>query len=207
MIHYPIQAAISSGVFDRVVVSTDSEQIAEVARSAGAETPFMRPASLADDHTVTAEVIYHAIQCLQDDDYVADMICCIYATAPLIQPKYLREGCDLMLSGSAESVFSVTVFGYPILRSMILNESGCLEYRWPEYRLSRSQDLPEFYHDAGQFYWSKVQRFLSEKRFLSARTMPVILPRYLVQDIDTPEDWETAEYMYEAIRAREAKHG
>lgn len=199
IIAYSIDAAKSSKVFDRVVVSTDSEEIAKVAIDCGAEVPFLRPKELSDEHTPTAPVINHAIRWFEDQGHSLEFACCIYATAPFVMPEYIRQGYETILKNKVSSVFSVTTFPFPILRSLKITKEGHLEMFWPEYELTRSQDLPEAYHDAGQFYWLKVESFLQSGKIYTYDAMPVILPRYLVQDIDTLEDWITAEKMFEVL--------
>ena len=202
MISYSILAAQRSELFDRIIVSTDSEDIARVAEAYGAEVPFMRPPDLSNDHTATAPVIQHALRWLADHGTSLGYACCLYATAPFVQAKYLTQGLETLRQTNASSVFSVTTFSFPILRALRLTEDGMLRMFWPEHELSRSQDLPEAYHDAGQFYWLNVKMFLDTGRLYAKDSRPVILPRYLVQDIDTLEDWERAELMFEAIKAK-----
>ncbi len=199
MIAHSIRAARDAGVFDRVVVSTDSQEIAQTALSFGAEVPFMRPPELSDDFTGTDPVVIHSLQELIHDGYVPGYFCCIYPTAPFLRPEFLREGLELLRATNAETAFSVTSFPYPIFRALKVNSAGRVEMLWPENFSTRSQDLPEAFHDAGQFYWGCVERYLRGKRLFSADAIPVRLPRHLVQDIDTLEDWETAEKMYRAM--------
>jgi N-acylneuraminate cytidylyltransferase len=181
-----------------VVVSTDDEEIARVARAHGADVPFLRPADLADDFTGTAAVIVHALQQLPGFDYA----CCVYATAPLLQAQYLRQGFDLLEQHADKSfAFSVSSFGFPIQRALTLDGQGALTALYPEYRNTRSQDLPEAFQDAGQFYWGRSEAWLRGEVLFSPASLPVIVPRHLVQDIDTPEDWTRAEYLYAALKA------
>jgi N-acylneuraminate cytidylyltransferase len=198
MIVRSIRTALDSGLFDQVVVSTDDAEIAEVARAHGAQVPFLRPAALADDFTGTAAVIVHALQQLPAFDYA----CCVYATAPLLQVRYLREGFELLQRHSDKSfAFSVCDFGFPVQRALTLDGQGALTALYPEFRNTRSQDLPEAFQDAGQFYWGRSEAWLRGEVLYSPASLPVILPRYLVQDIDTPQDWKRAEYLYAALRA------
>ncbi|WP_130928046.1 pseudaminic acid cytidylyltransferase [Pseudomonas sp. Sample_14] len=198
MIVRSIRTALESGLFGAVVVSTDDEEIADVARANGAEVPFMRPADLADDFTGTAAVIVHALQQLPVFDYA----CCVYATAPLLQARYLRQGLDLLKQHPHKSfAFSVCGFGFPVQRALTLDEEGALTSLYPEFRTTRSQDLPEAFQDAGQFYWGRSEAWLRGETLFSPASLPVILPRHLVQDIDTPEDWKRAEYLYAALKA------
>ena len=199
IIVWSIRAALNSGLFDRVVVSTDDEDIARVAREHGADVPFMRPAELADAFTGTAAVISHAIAAL---DQSFDLVCCIYATAPLLQTRFLRLGHEALTAApDASYAFSVCSFGFPVQRALLIDDSGALAPMHPEYRDVRSQDLPAAFQDAGQFYWGRSQAWLRGDVIFSPLSLPVILPRHLVQDIDTEEDWLRAEYLYAALKA------
>ncbi|MGR4037868.1 pseudaminic acid cytidylyltransferase [Pseudomonas sp. 910_21] len=202
MLARSIDKALSSGLFQRVVVSTDDPQIAELALACGAEVPFVRPQSLADDFTGTAAVIVHALQVLQEQGQAFEYACCIYATAPLLQVRYLRQGLETLVQHPDKAfAFSVCSFGFPVQRALTLDEQGALNALYPEFRQSRSQDLPLAYQDAGQFYWGRSQAWLEGEVLFSPRSLPVILPRHLVQDIDTEEDWRRAEYLYAALKA------
>jgi len=203
MIEWPIKEALASGVFDKVVVSTDSQEIADVARVAGAEVPFMRPPELSDDYTPTAPVIVHALEFLQQQNIEVEYACCIYATTPFIRKEFLRLGVDKLQEHGASSAVSVTSFPFPIYRALKFTEAGFLQWCWPEYEMTRSQDLPEAYHDAGQFYWLDCKHFMEVQRLYNDDTVPVVLPRHLVQDLDTLEDWCRAEYMMKAMELRE----
>jgi len=205
IISYSINAAQAADLFDRIIVSTDSREIADMAKIYGAEVPFIRPAKLADDFTGTIPVLLHALNWLSEHDFATDYFCCIYATAPFIQPEHIIEGFNLLKKRNATTAFSVTTFSYPIFRALEIGENGCIEMFWPEHENSRSNDLPDAYHDAGQFYWGNTKRFLTEKKLFSSNSVPIILPRYLVQDIDTPEDWETAEKMYSVLQMDKIK--
>ncbi len=196
IISYSIEAAKETALFDRIIVSTDSEEIAYVALKYGAQVPFMRPAELADDFTGTVPVLIQALNWLTEHGSSPEYFCCIYATAPFIRPEYIKLGFDLMRKENATIAFSVTTFPYPIFRALKIHGSGRVKMFWPEHEHSRSNDLPEAYHDAGQFYWGNTVRFLREKTLFSLDAIPVILPRYIVQDIDTPEDWAVAERMF-----------
>lgn len=200
MIQYSIDAALESGLFDQVVVSTESEEIATVAKRCGASVPALRPAELADDFTPTFPVLMNAIDSLIPGGRDYDFACRITATAPMVDKKYLREGFELIQRKRVCSVISVTTFPYPIFRAMKLNEEGQIRWMWPEYELARSNDLPEAYHDAALFTWFDVQKFLKNGRTIMPDTLPVKIPRHLVQDIDTPEDWEVAENIFRAYR-------
>ena len=199
MIQYPIECARVSGIFDEIIVSTDSQEIANVAISAGAKVPFLRPKELADDFTPTAPVLVHAIKELEKTGIEIDFLCCIYATAVFVQPEHLKKGYETITSTGASSVFSVTTFDFPIFRALKINNRGCLEMLWPEHELTRSNDLPEVYHDAGQFYWLKKDEFLKNQKIYTLDARPVIIPRKFVEDIDTPEDWEAAEIKFKVM--------
>lgn len=203
IIAWSIRAALASGLFERVVVSTDDADIAEVARSYGAEVPFMRPAHLADDHATTRAVIVHALQALAELGDRPDYACCLYATAPFLQARFLRQGRALLEQHPQRSfAISVCGFGFPVQRALTLTEDGALAALYPQYRETRSQDLPPSYQDAAQFYWGRAQAWLDGEVLFSERSLPVVLPRHLVQDIDTEEDWLRAEYLYSALQAR-----
>lgn len=202
MIVWSIRTALASGCFAQVIVSTDDTEIAEVARAHGAQVPFMRPAELADAFTGTAAVIKHAVGALLDQRLSFDYACCIYATAPLLQARYLQQGLQMLQAAPEKSyAFSVCDFGFPVQRALLINDKGALQAMHPEYRNTRSQDLPVAYQDAGQFYWGRSEAWLRDDVLFSPSSLPVILPRYLVQDIDTEQDWRRAEYMYAALKA------
>ncbi|WP_247267716.1 MULTISPECIES: pseudaminic acid cytidylyltransferase [Pseudomonas] len=198
MIVRSIHTALDSGLFEQVVVSTDDADIAELALAHGAQVPFLRPAELADDFTGTAAVIVHALQQLPAFDYA----CCVYATAPLLQARFLREGFELLQQHPDKAfAFSVCSFGFPVQRALTLDGQGALTALYPEFRQTRSQDLPEAFQDAGQFYWGRSEAWLRGEVLYSSASLPVILPRHLVQDIDTLQDWKRAEYLYAALKA------
>lgn len=199
IIAYSIRAALECGVFDRIIVSTDDEEIAAVARDEGADIPFLRPATLADDHTGTNAVVKHALTWFADHGEVFDQVCCIYATAPFVQARYLREGLEKLETSGKSYAFSVTSFPFPIQRAIRINSEGAVEAMYPKYVVSRSQDLEEAYHDAGQFYWGRTEAFMHDVGTFSAAAVPVILPRHMVQDIDTLEDWHRAELMFKTL--------
>jgi len=198
LIAYSIELALESDLFDRVIVSTDDDEIAAVAKRYGAEVPFIRPKELSDDFTGTGDVVQHSIEYLENQGYSCQFVCTIYATAPLLQKKYLEEGLEKLKASNAKQAFSVTSMPFPIQRTFRINQDERCEMFYPEYFYSRSQDLEEAYQDAGQFYWENTQIESNQITF-SRDSIPIILPRYLVQDIDTFEDWERAEYMYQII--------
>jgi N-acylneuraminate cytidylyltransferase len=202
IIAYAIETALKSGVFEHVIVSTDDKQIADIARQYGAQVPFMRPSSLADDYTGTTDVIEHAIQAWQTMGHDVDLVCCIYPTAPFLQKEYIVKAIEALKTKTHKnSAFTVCKFNYPIQRSFTLesvdnNVTPIDESALPK----RSQDLPTVYHDAGQFYIASANDFLNRSfNVFSSDSIPIILPHYLVQDIDEPDDWIRAEYMYQAF--------
>jgi len=203
MIAWSIEAALASELFDRIIVSTDDERIAATAREHGAETPFLRPAELSGDHTATVPVIAHAIEWLAAHGTHADEVCCIYATAPFIRVDDLRDAASRLRDTGADYAFPITSFAFPIQRSVALGSDGRLRMLQPEHALTRSQDLEEAYHDAGQFYWGRTDAWLQGIPLMGPATAPLVIPRYRVQDIDTHEDWTRAEMMFEVLRARD----
>jgi pseudaminic acid cytidylyltransferase len=201
LIAYSIEAARQSGLFDRIIVTTDDEEIAEVARQFGAETPFVRPPELANDYATTVPVIKHAIEWVEQNVGKVDLACCIYATAPFIQASALRAAHDMLLAQQVSGyVFTATTFPFPIQRAFRRKPDGLVEMFHPENYNTRSQDLEEAFQDAGQFYWGSAAAYLSDKIFFSPDSAVYVLPRHMVQDIDTPEDWQRAELMYDALR-------
>ncbi len=198
LIAYSIQTAIESKLFDKILVTTDDEEIAEIAKKYGAEVPFIRPKELSDDFTGTGVVINHALEWLKTKGETYDFVCTIYATAPLLQSKYLIEGYKALKNSTAINAFSATSMPFPIQRTFKVNDEGRCEMFTPEYYTARSQDLEEAYQDAGQFYWTKVDQVSKEIMF-GKDSIPIILPRYLVQDIDTNEDWRRAEIMHKVL--------
>lgn len=202
IIAYSIEAALELDIFDHVLVSTDDDEIASVARSFGAETPFLRPTEISDEYVGTNAVVKHAIQWFQEQGDQVTLACCIYATAPFVHPDYLREGHDKICNSQKSFAFSITRFPFPIQRAIRINDVGEVDAFWPEHIDTRSQDLEAAYQDAGQFYWGKARAFLTDEVIFSNLSLPVILPYYLVQDIDTLEDWHCAELMYEALMIR-----
>jgi N-acylneuraminate cytidylyltransferase len=198
MIAYSIECALRSGLFDRVIVSTDDSEIAGVAIEHGAETPFVRPPELSDDHAGTTEVVAHAVQFLQQQASLT-AVCCIYATAPFIDSEDLSRGWSLLQAGDWQYVFSATTFAFPIFRSFRRTESHAVQMFFPEHFTTRSQDLPEAMHDAGQFYWGRPQAWLEHRIIFGDRSTVVAIPRWRVQDIDTAEDWHRAETLALAL--------
>ena len=195
MMAHSIECALQSRLFDRVIVSTDDASIADVAREWGAEVPFQRPPELSDDYATTTAVVAHTVAWLLANGASPDAVCCIYATAPFVRPDDLRRGLEIMQTGRWQYVFSATTFAFPIFRSFEKRADGGLEMFFPEHFNTRSQDLPEALHDAGQFYWGRPNAWLDDVRIFDQWSTPVLIPRWRVQDIDTLEDWSRAELM------------
>jgi len=199
MIAWSIDAAKASGLFYKVIVSTDDSEIAEVARQWGAETPFMRPEELANDHAGTTPVIAHATQWALDQGFNVAAACCIYATAPFIQAEDIRRGWEDLNTGNCDFAFAVTDFAAPIFRSFEQMAEGGIRMFFPAHFATRSQDLPRALHDAGQFCWGRPAAWLEGKRVFDRGSVPIFIPRWRVQDIDTEDDWRRAELMCKAL--------
>jgi pseudaminic acid cytidylyltransferase len=197
MIAWSIEAALASGCFDRIIVSTDDPEIAEVARAHGAEVPFMRPPELSNDHTGTIPVVAHAVDWMDQQVGPIQFACCLYATAPFVQPQDLQQGFELLQQSGAQYTFTVTNFAAPIQRSFRITDQQRIEMFNPAQFNTRSQDLEEAYHDAGQFYWGRAQAWLAATPLYSEFATPLVLPRFRVQDVDTQDDWIRAEFMFE----------
>ncbi len=203
IIAYSIQVALKSELFDKVIVSTDDEEIANIAKEYGAQVPFLRPKELADDYIGTESAISQVLEYLKEQNEEYDYLCTIYATAPLLMEKYLKEGFERLKSSDAVHAFSATSMPFPIQRTFKITSNNRCEMFTPEYFKSRSQDLEDAYQDAGQFYWSKLNKKSADVMF-GKDSIPIVLPRHLVQDLDTFEDWERAEIMYEVINRNKA---
>lgn len=196
IIEYSIEAALQSGVFDEVMVSTDDAEIAEIARKAGAKVPFLRSEKTADDHTTTYEVLDEVLQCYQEAGKQFDYMCCIYPTAPFITKERLQEAMKVLEEKKADTVYPVVRFSFPPQRAVVKNKEGYMEFNKPEYALTRSQDLEPWYHDAGQFYCVNIKEFWKQKKLIMEKTFGIELDEMEVQDIDNQEDWEVAEVKY-----------
>ncbi|MCC5996829.1 MAG: pseudaminic acid cytidylyltransferase [Oceanicaulis sp.] len=199
MIAWPIRAALESGCFERLVVSTDDPELAEVARACGAETPFLRPDHLSDDRTPVIDVIGHAIETLEAAGEHHEHVCCLFATAPFLKAEDLRASAGLIAADGVDYVFSAARYGFPIQRAFRVTEAGGCEMFNPGQFHTRSQDLEEAYHDAAQFYWGARSAWLERRPVFTPRARPVVLPPSRVWDIDTPQDWERAELMFRAL--------
>jgi len=202
MIAWSILAAFESKSFDRIIVSTDDEEVAKISMAYGAEVPFLRPAHLSDDLTGTIPVIAHAIDWQNQHGVPVKEACCIYATAPFLQSNDLIHGLKLLTSKDVDYAFSVTSYSFPIQRAIRITDNDRVEMFNPEYFNTRSQDLELAWHDAGQFYWGKPQAWLTGKPIFNKRSAPVMLPRHRVQDIDTIEDWIQAELLFQVLNSQ-----
>jgi N-acylneuraminate cytidylyltransferase len=199
MIAWSIEAAKASRCFDRIIVTTDDNEIADVANQFGAEIPFIRPKALSDDFAGTLPVVIHAIESLELETTELSEICCLYATAPFVTPDDIKRGYDALRSSRSEYAIGVTSFPFPIQRALKINDHNKVSMVNPSAFSVRSQDLEEVFHDAGQFYWGTRRAWLSGIPSFLADTVPVVLPRHRVQDIDTPEDWQRAEWLFKAM--------
>ncbi|ATB64107.1 pseudaminic acid cytidylyltransferase [Pseudomonas mosselii] len=201
MIAYSIEAALASGCFEKVVVSTDDSEIAALAREYGASVPFLRPGALSDDYTGTVPVIRHAIEQLSAEGKVPVYVCCIYATAPFVNAADIKRGLALMADAAVDYAFSVASYPFPIQRAVRVTAQNRIEMFQPEHLGTRSQDLEEAFHDAGQFYWGRTSAWLEGRPIFGPCSVPVVMPRHRVQDIDTLEDWIRAEWLFKAMQA------
>jgi N-acylneuraminate cytidylyltransferase len=192
---------MESNCFTEILVSTDDAEIASVAASFGASVPFLRRPETASDHATTADVLVETLDRLRERKSHYDAVCCLYATAPFATGADLRAGFERLTAGGFEVVVPVTRFHYPILRSLKRGNDGRIGMNWPEYRDTRSQDLPPAYHDAGQWYWFRPEYLLRTKAFFGPETFGYVLPPERVQDIDDDDDWRTAEWKHERLTA------
>jgi len=199
ILSWSVEAALTSGVFDTVMVSTDDAEIVEVARAAGAEVPFLRSATASDDHATTSDVLLEVLFRYAETGRSFDLACCLYPTAPFVRPQDLSEGRARLLDSGFEVIMPITAFSYPIWRSLKRGDDERIQMNFPENLSTRSQDLPPAYHDAGQWYWFLTASFLREQVLMGSSTGSVVLPPTRVQDIDTEEDWALAELKHERI--------
>ena len=204
IIAYSIEAALKSNCFSQVIVSTDDDEISKVAKKYGAQVPFVRSNELSNDYVGTIPVIKHTIEWMEDNNNYIENVCCLYATAPFIQSKIISKAYKQLKDSSADYCFSVTKFTFPIQRAIKIIQGDKVDMFYPEHFNTRSQDLEEACHDAGQFYWGKAQAFKDGLPLFSEVATPYVLPRYLVQDIDTMEDWIRAEAMHKVLQETEA---
>ena len=199
MISYSIEVVKKSKLFDRIIISTDDNEIADIAKKCGAEIPFIRPNELSDDHIGTNDVMAHAVKFIISDSPNVTAVCCVYPAAPLLMKEDLIKGFQLFNSGKWQFVFSATKYSYSVFRSFTKNEKGSLKMLYPQHWNSRSQDLEEVMHDAGQFYWGSPKAWLNKELCFNDHATVIELPNWRVQDIDTLEDWHQAEKKYKML--------
>lgn len=204
IIAYSIEAALKSGVFDEVMVSTDDEEIAEIAKAAGAKVPFFRSAETANDFATTSDVLKEVLDIYKAKGQEFESACCIYPTAPFVTSEKLKNAMDKLVGEKADCVMPVVRFSFPPQRSLVIRE-GSLEYRWPENKSVRTQDLEPFYHDTGQFYCFDVNNFYQTGQVITGRVLPIEVSDTEVQDIDEPSDWLLAEIKYKYMLEKQGK--
>ena len=204
IIEYSIEAAKKAGIFQTVLVSTDDERIAEIARNSGAEVPFMRSEKTSNDYAVTADVIGEVLNCYAQQEIYFENACCIYPTAPFVTADKLRNAMEILVTENRDCVMPVVPFSFPPLRGMVMND-GKLSYKWEQYALTRSQDLEEIYHDCGQFYAFRVENFRNTGKLVTENTGAIILSEMEVQDIDNEVDWKLAELKYKLMQEEDGR--
>ena len=205
IIAFSIEAALKANVFNKVIVSTDDIEIADIAKKYGADVPFLRPANISDDYSTTLDVMKHSVEwCMKNISSEIEQFCCLYATAPFIEARHLVES-SMLLKGNIKYIFSAAEFSYNIFRSFKLTKNNRVKMFWPENFTKRSQDLETAYHDAGMFYFGTTKAFINKDLIFKEHSKPYLLPHYLVQDIDTKEDWKRAELMYKLNNELNAK--
>lgn len=200
IIAYSIETALASNLFDKVIVSTEDTEIAEISKKNGAQVPFLRSIDNASDYATLSEVIEEVVQGIEKQEGIFyEALCCMLPTAPLTSVKHIKDSLSLLESDEVHSVTPVVPFSYPIWRSLKINDKNRLEMIWPQYLNTRSQDLPEAYHDAGTFYWIRRDRFMHQKTFFTSNNKPFVLNEMEVQDIDNLDDWRLAELKYKLL--------
>lgn len=202
MIAWSIEAAKYSGLFEKIVVSTDDHEIAMIATSFGADVPFMRPPTLADDHTTTVPVIAHGISEMASLGVFPEAVCCIYPCAPFVRSEDLVAGLALLKESGSNFAYPVAEFAHPVQRALLRTKSGKMQFLSPEYELTRTQDLSPTFHDTGQFYWGRTDAWTAQRRMHSEGAGWVV-PHWRSVDIDTVDDWQRAELLFALL----AEHG
>ena len=204
---YPVQAAVASGLFTEVMVSTDSEEIAQAAREAGAKTPFMRSTETAGDYATTADVLLEVLTEYEKRGRTFETVCCIYPTAPFVTADKLKQAVALLEESSVDAVVPVVRFSFPPQRAFVIRD-GLTVMKYPRHAASRSQDLEPYFHDCGQFYCMKTETFMEKRQIFTDRMLSIEMPEMEVQDIDNETDWELAELKYRIMQehARETGH-
>ena len=196
---YSIEAAVMSGIFDEVMVSTEDEEIAEIAKSYGAKVPFYRSEKTAGDFATTNDVLLEVIEEYEKRGQKFDMACCIYPTAPFVTSEKIKDAMSKLEASDADTLIPVVQFSYPPQRAMVIRDE-LLQFKYLEYIDSRSQDLEKEYHDVGQFYCFKVEPYKKNQKLMLGKILPYVVPEMEVQDIDTESDWQIAEIKYQAMR-------
>lgn len=199
MIAWSIDAAIQANIFDKIIVSTDDDEIANFSKSLGVDVPFIRPKNLSDDYASTADVMAHACQWIKNKEKSISIVCCLYATAPFIKSEDLKKALQIIQDGNWRYVFSAAEYPSSIYRSFFKDNNGGVKMLFPDMFNKRTQDLPTSYHDAGMFYMGTNKSWEEKIKTFETHSFPLIIPSYRVQDIDTVEDWERAEHMAQSI--------
>lgn len=205
IIEYSIHAALGSGIFDEVIVSTDDHEISTIAIEAGAKVPFKRSKKNADDFATTVDVILEVLNSYSTNNQHFTTACCIYPTAPFVSSSLLKKGLELLKKEDYDSVFPVLPFSFPIQRAIKINSQKRIELFQPEHQNSRSQDLEKAYHDAGQFYWFKTTIVQELKKLWTDNSGVIHLNEMQAQDIDTEMDWKLAELKYKIMHPQVEK--
>ena len=195
MIAYSIENALATGLFNEVMVSTDDQEIVQVAKQYGAKVPFLRSENTSNDYAILADVIREVLEMYSMENKHFDNICVLLATSPLLRSKSIVEAYDKLISSEFTTILPVVQFSYPILRSYNMDENGAVKWNWPEHAKTRSQDLAPAYHDSGTFYWHKVEAWLEGNMYRGG----IIVSEDTVQDIDTEQDWIVAEMKYKLL--------
>ena len=201
MIAWSIETAKKSGLFEKILVSTDDHEIAMIATDFGADVPFFRPPQLADDHTPTVPVIAHGLLEMAKLGVVPDAACCIYPCAPFIRPEDLVEGLQLLKKSQSNFAYPVVEFTHAVQRALLRSENGEMQFLSPEHELTRTQDLAQTFHDAGQFYWGRTEAWMAQRR-MHSEGVGLVIPHWRIVDIDTPNDWQRAELMFDLLAER-----
>jgi len=201
IITYSIEAALNSGLFDEVMVSTDDQEIAEIAKHFGAKVPFFRSDKTANDYATTYEVIEEVLEKYKRLNRVFDFACCLYACSPFVTGRILLKSIEILRTNNFDSVLPVIAYGSPIQRALKVGTDNKISFFYPEFSLSRSQDLQLSYHDAGQYYWMNTEKCLQHKKIITDNSGSVIISEMEGQDIDNETDWKLAELKYELLQS------
>lgn len=200
LIGYSIEAALKSELFKEVMVSTDSEEIAQVAKEWGAQVPFKRSEKNSDDLSGTADVLLEVLETYKLQGQVYDSFCCLYPTAPFVTATKLKESYELFKKNQSDFCVAIAEYPYPVQRRLGLDSSGRIEFSCPEFLSKRSQDLESFYHDVGQFYWGRTEALERYKNLFGGSCVGYVVPSLESQDIDNTQDWEVAEFKYRYLK-------